>query len=121
MKFWKVGESNRDLLRATLVRSGVAHGGDIINDIKAIQYVQEQELPYTLEYKEDFHSAYGVSFDEAVTKASSYPPEVIRALDVRVSLRERGPWQAHAAEETRLEVEKLASEIVEAALSKERG
>lgn len=104
----------------TIVRNEVAHGGDILSDIKTIQHVQENGLRYASEYKEDFQSAYGIAFNDAVAKTPSYPQEVIRAFDIRVSLLERKSWQDEAVQEDRANIEKLAAEIIKAALGEER-
>nr|KMM71963.1 ABC transporter [Coccidioides posadasii RMSCC 3488] len=90
----------------TSIRNEIAHGGDIIGDIKTIEYAQEQQLP--------------VSFDEALTQAPSYPPEAIRAFDILASVSELYAWQAPDQQGRREILEKQATKIIEAALSTEK-
>ncbi|EER25120.1 hypothetical protein CPC735_017220 [Coccidioides posadasii C735 delta SOWgp] len=104
----------------TSIRNEIAHGGDIIGDIKTIEYAQEQQLPYVAEYKEDFQKVYRVSFDEALTQAPSYPPEAIRAFDILASVSELYAWQAPDQQGRREILEKQATKIIEAALSTEK-
>ncbi|KKZ60138.1 hypothetical protein EMCG_05060 [[Emmonsia] crescens] len=103
--------------KTTIIRNEIAHGGDIIGDIKAIQYAQEERKPYVAEYKEDFEKVYQVSFDDALTQASSYPLEAIRAFNILASVSELYAWQACDQQNHRQTIEEQATKIIKAVLS----
>ncbi|KAK2743931.1 hypothetical protein FQN57_004554, partial [Myotisia sp. PD_48] len=103
--------------KTTSTRNDIAHGGDILGDIKAIQYVEAQGWGYVAEYKEDFQQAYTISFYDASTRVPLYPQEAIRAFNILASIRELHAWQSRLIAADREIIEKLAMEITKIAQS----
>lgn len=99
------------------VRNEVAHCGDILGDVKTIQHVVEHGRLHASEYMTDFCHVYGISFWDALTKLPQYPPEVIRAFDIRVSVHELYGWQEPTAHANLVLIEQLATQIIAAASS----
>lgn len=97
-------------------RNVIAHGGDILGDLQALQYVEENGLKYVTEYKDDFQKAYNIRFDEALGKLLSFPHKVIWAFDILASVRELQIWNREHLQSTKERIEWLASEIITAAL-----
>ncbi|PGH12598.1 hypothetical protein AJ80_06656 [Polytolypa hystricis UAMH7299] len=120
---WKVLDARRISYRNRLhkgiqtatIHDEIAYGGDMLGDIKTIQYVQDISSRSS-EYKEDFHQAYGIPFDEALVKVPSWPHKVERAFDIRASLHDLHAWQAR---DSRSIIQQQATQIIEAALSTE--
>ncbi|PGH19123.1 hypothetical protein AJ80_04201 [Polytolypa hystricis UAMH7299] len=98
-----------------IIRNEIAHGGDIVGDIRAIQYCEEQRMRRVSEYKEDFSQTYGIAFNDAATKAPLYPSKVIRAFDILASVRELHAWKGDKVRISRKAIEEIATEIIDAA------
>ncbi|TQB69052.1 hypothetical protein MPDQ_002380 [Monascus purpureus] len=100
-------------------RNMIAHGGDILGDLEAIRYVEENGLPYVTEYKDDFQKAYGLRFSKALAKLPSFPEQVIRTFNILASVRELSMWReckTRKVKRKRDAIQTLASEIIKAAL-----
>lgn len=98
----------------TTDRNEIAHGGDIIGDIQAIQCAEKDGSRYVPEYK-DFLAVYKIPFDDAVAKTPSYPEKVIRAFDIRASIHDLHEWHGSEIANDRQAIQDLAKEIIEAA------
>ncbi|KAK2731598.1 hypothetical protein FQN57_003280 [Myotisia sp. PD_48] len=96
--------------KTTIIRNEIAHGGDILGDIKAIRYLETEEWAYIAEYKEDFQQVYTISFSKA-SEILQYPSEVIRAFDILASIRELHVWQGTLLAADRETIRSLATEI----------
>ena len=112
----------RDRDRTTmLLRNEIAHGGDILGDIKAIEYAQRRMFPNIDEYEEDFEGTYSIPFSEATAKISSFPRELIQTFDCLASVRELNHWQQPTAQPVRAAVEVRATRIISTALEADAG
>ncbi|KAK2731305.1 hypothetical protein FQN57_003455 [Myotisia sp. PD_48] len=96
--------------KTAIIRNEIAHGGDILGDIKAIQYLEAQEWGHVAEYKENFQQVYTISFDKA-SEILRYPSEVIQAFNILASVGELYVWQGTLRAGDRETIERLATDI----------
>ncbi|EEP82321.1 predicted protein [Uncinocarpus reesii 1704] len=66
----------------------VAHGGNIVFDLKAIEYACRTGANHCQDYKTDFGAVYWIPFDRAVTSIKTFPRELIRICNTVASVEE---------------------------------
>ncbi|TQB76652.1 hypothetical protein MPDQ_007047 [Monascus purpureus] len=93
-------------------RNEVAHGGDIVGDIQAIELAKTYKPKYVAAYKEDFLKVYGIPYSEAARNVYHYPHQVIKAFDIRCSLMEMDKWDRHDMKTLKNKIHDLAQQII---------
>ncbi|KAK2829837.1 hypothetical protein FQN49_007208 [Arthroderma sp. PD_2] len=109
-------EISEDEATANRVIHELTHGGDIVDDIEAIQYAENKGLEALSEFKADFAKAYNISFNAAVEVVKTSPIELLTTFNALASVREYPRWQKDEARADRVAIEHIATHIIEAAL-----
>ena len=107
------GYSEKDQV-ITDIGNRSAHGGDMVSDIEAILFSEEEASARVEGYKAAFQDAYGISFDEAKgygfhVGSRQYPGQLLETCDIRATAKKMPSWR-HAT--NRVQVVQLASKII---------
>ncbi|KAM5508499.1 hypothetical protein McanMca71_000469 [Microsporum canis] len=116
VEFDDEGISAADQIMIKQARHELTHGGDIVDDVEAIQYAEQLDMEQVPEFKSDFANAYGLSFDLAMHIVEISPIELLNTFNIFASVREYPRWQKSEARADKIAIEDTATLIIDAAL-----